>query len=108
MLYRSLLRPILFGLPPEIAHDFALRSLTLALKPGVARNYVHRTFSCAPFGELKRFGLSFSNPVGLAAGFDKNGAAVEALAALGFGFIEVGTVTYQSQPGNARPRMFRL
>ncbi|MEO8434940.1 MAG: quinone-dependent dihydroorotate dehydrogenase [Pyrinomonadaceae bacterium] len=108
MLYRSLLRPILFGLPPEIAHELALRSLTLALKSTAARNYVDHALERAPFGELQRFGLSFSNPVGLAAGFDKNGAAVEALAALGFGFIEVGTVTYQPQSGNAKPRMFRL
>ena len=108
MLYRSLLRPILFSLPPEIAHEVALRSLTVALKPAVAQDYVSRAFNRAPFGELKRFGLRFSNPVGLAAGFDKNGAAVEALAALGFGFIEVGTVTFQPQPGNAKPRMFRL
>src|SRR5687768_3153514 len=108
MLYRSLLRPILFGLPPEIAHELALRSLTVALKPAVAQDYVNRALNRAPFGELKRFGLRFSNPVGLAAGFDKNGAAVEALAALGFGFIEVGTVTLQPQAGNDKPRMFRL
>jgi dihydroorotate dehydrogenase len=60
------------------------------------------------FGELRRFGLRFSNPVGLAAGFDKDGVALEALAALGFGFIEAGTVTYHPQPGNERPRLFRL
>jgi len=61
-----------------------------------------------PFGELKRFGLTFSNPIGLAAGFDKNGIALRSLAALGFGFIEAGTVTYHAQPGNERPRLFRL
>src|SRR6185436_9712900 len=57
---------------------------------------------------LRRFGLTFSNPIGLAAGFDKNGVALESLAALGFGFIEAGTVTYHAQPGNERPRLFRL
>jgi dihydroorotate dehydrogenase len=65
-------------------------------------------FRRSPFGELRRFGLSFSNPVGLAAGFDKNGIALEALDALGFGFIEAGTVTYHPQLGNERPRLFRL
>ena len=62
----------------------------------------------SPFGKLERFGLTFRNPVGLAAGFDKNGTAAQALAALGFGFIEVGSVTSEPQPGNPRPRLFRL
>jgi len=61
-----------------------------------------------PFGNLRRFGLSFANPVGLAAGFDKDGIALEALSALGFGFIEAGTVTFHPQPGNEHPRLFRL
>jgi dihydroorotate dehydrogenase len=60
------------------------------------------------YNPVTRFGLSFQNPVGLAAGFDKNGIALQPLAALGFGFIEAGTVTYHPQPGNARPRLFRL
>ena len=63
---------------------------------------------CEPFGKLTRFGLDFSNPIGLAAGFDKNGTAAQALAALGFGSIEVGSVTSEAQPGNPRPRLFRL
>jgi dihydroorotate dehydrogenase len=62
----------------------------------------------SPFGELERFGLTFANPVGLAAGFDKNGTAAQALSALGFGFIEVGSVTSEPQPGNPKPRLFRL
>jgi dihydroorotate dehydrogenase len=62
----------------------------------------------ATFGELKRFGLTFSNPVGLAAGFDKDGIALEGLASLGFGHIEAGTVTFHPQAGNPRPRLFRL
>jgi dihydroorotate dehydrogenase len=61
-----------------------------------------------PFGKLHRFGLEFRNPIGLAAGFDKNGTAAQALATLGFGFIEVGSVTSEPQPGNPRPRLFRL
>ena len=108
MLYRSVLRPVLFRLPPESAHEMALHSLSLALGSEWARACVARRFNREPFGELRRFGLSFKNPVGLAAGFDKNGTAAEGLAALGFGSIEVGTVTHLPQPGNPRPRLFRL
>lgn len=108
MLYRRILRPALFRLPPESAHEMALHSLSLGLSSQWARGLVARRFHRAPFGELQRFGLTFKNPVGLAAGFDKNGTAAEALAALGFGFIEVGTVTHLPQPGNPRPRLFRL
>lgn len=107
-LYRSILRPLLFRLPPEAAHELALNTLvkTVGL-PGI-RGLVSRHYSQQPFGELRRFGLTFPNPVGVAAGFDKNGIAVESLAALGFGFVEVGTVTHLPQPGNPRPRLFRL
>ncbi|HEY0099610.1 MAG TPA: quinone-dependent dihydroorotate dehydrogenase, partial [Pyrinomonadaceae bacterium] len=108
MFYRSVVRPVLFRLAPETAHEFALHALTVALKPESARRLAASRLSRAPFGKLERFGLSFSNPVGLAAGFDKNGAAVRELAALGFGFIEVGTVTHLAQAGNPQPRLFRL
>jgi len=105
MIYRSLLRPILFRLPPETAHELALHSLKF-----IARGPFKKTFASRPrnFGRLKRFGLDFDNPIGLGAGFDKNGVAAEFLAALGFGFIEVGTVTNEAQPGNPKPRVFRL
>ena len=106
MLYRSLLRPLLFRLPPETAHELALNSLSFA--PGLTKTLLGDRFKRSPFGKLRRFGLTFSNPVGLAAGFDKDGVALESLAALGFGFIEAGTVTYHPQPGNERPRLFRL
>ena len=106
MLYRSLLRPLLFRLPPEKAHELALTSLSFA--PRLTRTLLGSRFQRCPFGKLQRFGLTFSNPVGLAAGFDKDGIALEALAALGFGLIEAGTVTYLPQPGNERPRLFRL
>lgn len=106
MLYRSLLRPLLFRLSPETAHELALHSLSFS--PGLVKSLIAPGPLQKPFGELRRFGLSFSNPVGLAAGFDKNGIALESLAALGFGFIEAGTVTYEPQPGNPRPRLFRL
>ena len=108
MLYRKILRPVLFRLPPESAHELALHTLSLALATKWARQIASRRFNRAPFGELQRFGLTFRNPVGIAAGFDKNGMAAESLAALGFGFIEVGTVTHLAQPGNPRPRLFRL
>lgn len=97
MVYR-ILRPILFRLPPETAHELALHSLSLL-------PFTKRAVTSNP---ITRFGLTFANPVGLAAGFDKNGIALQSLAAFGFGFIEAGTVTYHPQPGNPRPRLFRL
>ena len=103
MVYRSLVRPILFRLPPETAHELALHSLSLL----PIRKLAARPFE-APALRINRFDHWFANPVGLAAGFDKDGVALESLAALGFGFIEAGTVTYHAQPGNPKPRMFRL
>ena len=102
MVYRSLVRPILFRLPPETAHELALHSLSLLPEKLFARSFSHQSL------HIERFGLSFPNPLGLAAGFDKNGVALNSLAALGFGHIEAGTVTYHAQPGNPRPRLFRL
>src|SRR5437763_3701206 len=108
MFYRSIARPFLFRLEPETAHELALRTLKVALGSEAARAAAARRFGREPFGALARFGLTFKNPLGLAAGFDKNGVAIKQLAALGFGFIEVGTVTQHAQTGNARPRLFRL
>ena len=102
MFYRSLVRPLLFRLPPETAHEFALNSLSLLPPSLISRRSTNASLS------ISRFGLTFENPVGLAAGFDKNGIALRPLAALGFGFIEAGTVTFHPQPGNPRPRLFRL
>lgn len=104
----SLIRPILFRLPAESAHEFALQALRSGLSTPLAREAVAKRLATREFGSLNRFGLEFSNPVGLAAGFDKNGSYAGELAALGFGFIEVGTVTNQPQPGNPKPRLFRL
>ncbi|MEK6281181.1 MAG: quinone-dependent dihydroorotate dehydrogenase [Acidobacteriota bacterium] len=106
MLYRSWLRPLLFRLPAETAHELALHSLSII--PKLTKSLLGERYRRSPFGKLRRFGLTFTNPVGLAAGFDKDGIALESLAALGFGFIEAGTVTYHPQPGNERPRLFRL
>jgi dihydroorotate dehydrogenase len=107
-LYSSIVRPILFRLPAESAHEFALHSLSVLLGSKTAREIATRRFHSERFGKLNRFGLEFRNSVGLAAGFDKNGTAAQALAVLGFGFIEVGSVTSGPQPGNPRPRLFRL
>ncbi len=101
MVYRSLVRPILFRLPPETAHELALHSLSFI------KSFLPRPFE-SPQLNTNLFNLGFRNPVGLAAGFDKDGVALEGLAALGFGFIEAGTVTFHAQPGNPKPRMFRL
>ena len=99
---------MLFRLPAESAHELAASSLTLALKAKPIRDFVAGRNQIFAGGKLNRFGLEFENPIGLAAGFDKNGTAAPALSALGFGFIEVGTVTGEAQPGNPRPRLFRL
>lgn len=106
--YQSLLRPILFRLPSETAHELGLKTLSLGLKTKVLRNAASKRLATSPFGEIERFGLKFSNPVGVAAGFDKNGIAANGLEALGFGFVEVGTVTFHPQSGNPKPRLFRL
>ncbi|MBI3244736.1 MAG: quinone-dependent dihydroorotate dehydrogenase [Chloroflexi bacterium] len=102
-MYR-LLRPALFALDPERAHQLTLRLLALPVAPLLARLF---DFS-DPRLAVSAFGLTFRNPVGLAAGYDKNGLALRGLAMLGFGHIEAGTVTRTPQPGNPRPRLFRL
>ena len=101
--YENLLRPLLFLVDPEKIHEYALHALSLAS----SIPWLNRKTQESP---LRRevFGLSFPNPVGLAAGFDKNGIAIPALAALGFGSVEIGTVTAAAQPGNPKPRMFRV
>jgi dihydroorotate dehydrogenase len=99
-----LARPLLFGLDPERAHAVALAGLDAAWRLGAA-SLLADTPRALPTTVL---GLQFRNPVGLAAGLDKDGAHVDALLALGFGFVEVGTVTPRPQPGNPKPRMFRL
>jgi dihydroorotate dehydrogenase len=98
-----LARAALFKLDPETAHDVALHSLKKLEKAHLAGLLGSRVI--AP---REVFGIKFDNAVGLAAGLDKNGAYIDAMAALGFGFIEVGTVTPRAQPGNPKPRMFRL
>ena len=103
MLY-SLARPLLFGMDPEAAHNFALSSLKLIERTGMASLLA----DAGPARPVKVMGLEFPNALGIAAGLDKNGEYIDALAAMGFGFIEIGTVTPRAQPGNPKPRMFRL
>jgi dihydroorotate dehydrogenase len=99
----NLLRPALFALDPETAHDATLTSLNTAHCLGLSR------LIPKPQDDPRNvMGLDFPNPVGLAAGLDKNGDCINGLAALGFGFIEIGTITPRPQPGNPRPRLFRL
>ncbi|MCK7496287.1 MAG: dihydroorotate dehydrogenase (quinone) [Comamonadaceae bacterium] len=102
MLY-SLLRPALFQLDPEVAHGLTLSSLDVAQRLGLL-NLLPR----ADGKPVRVMGIDFPNAVGLAAGLDKDGAHIHALAALGFGFIEIGTVTPRPQSGNPKPRLFRL
>lgn len=100
----TLLRPLLFRLDAETVHHLTLSSLQAAYRLGLSR-------LIAPHAGGKPvacMGITFPNAVGLAAGLDKNGAYIDALAALGFGFIEIGTVTPRPQPGNPKPRLFRL
>jgi dihydroorotate dehydrogenase len=101
-LYRLLIKPLFFLLPPEKAHHLAMTLLDI---PGMSS--LLRYQSTYP-SSVQVAGLTFPNRLGLAAGFDKNGRHINALAALGFGFIEVGTVTPRAQPGNPQPRLFRL
>ena len=101
MLY-SFLRPLLFKLDPEAAHCITFNAIQKAKKFGLLNN---KPIDC-PIRKV--MGLEFPNPIGLAAGLDKNGEYLDALAALGFGFIEIGTVTPRSQPGNPTPRIFRV
>jgi dihydroorotate dehydrogenase len=104
-IYERLVRPALFSLSAEAAHDVAIGTLRAASNSPVALRQLER-FKPSP-KPTTVFGLAFPNPVGLAAGFDKNGVAIPAWAALGFGFVEVGTVTAKPQPGNPKPRIFR-
>src|ERR1700724_67538 len=105
-LYERLVRPLLFSLEPEAAHHFTIASLRWASHFDPALRALKRF--TPPSKPNRLFGLNFPNPIGLAAGLDKNGVALPAWAALGFGFIEIGTVTAKAQPGNPKPRIFRF
>jgi len=106
-LYRKLIRRLLFNLNPELVHDAVIKSAGAAQRVEILNSLV-RALSRAKDFPLTVAGLKFRNPIGLAAGFDKNCEAARFLAGLGFGFLELGTVTLRPQPGNPRPRLFRL
>lgn len=107
-MYKHILRPIFFCFSAESIHHFVAAMLRFARRIGMLP-LVRAMFSYKhPSLERKVFGVKFPNPVGLAAGFDKNGDLYREMSAMGFGFVEVGTVTPKSQPGNPKPRIFRL
>lgn len=101
----SLIRSFLFCLPAETSHNLGLKGLKVAYQLGLSKLLAVKKLEPLP---CQFMGLNLNNPVGLAAGLDKNGEYIDALASLGFGFIEVGTVTPKAQAGNPLPRMFRL
>ncbi len=103
MLYR-LLRPLFFAMDPEKAHDIGLRALKIADRLGFLRHYS----SDIANQPIEVMGIQFPSRIGLAAGLDKNGEFFKALGSLGFGFVEIGTVTPRPQPGNEKPRLFRI
>jgi dihydroorotate dehydrogenase len=105
----QLLKPLLFKLDPERAHNLTLRLIKWAGIFPPTYWLLRRMFEVNdPRLEVEAFGLKFKNPIGLAAGYDKNGVAVRGLSALGFGHLEIGTVTLQKQMGNPKPRVFRV
>lgn len=107
-MYRLLIRPLLYLLPAETAHHLAIGALRLLqLFPFVLRA-IARCLRPSPKVGVRVMGIDFPSPIGLGAGFDKDGRVFDALGALGFGFVEIGTVTAEGQPGNPQPRLFRL
>lgn len=108
-MYKLLIKPFLFLFYPERSHKFALTLFSIALKLPLVSYFLKRAYSTEKYNKpMKAFGLDFPNPIGLAAGFDKDGKHIGILSKLGFGFIEIGTVTPKPQAGNPTPRLFRL
>lgn len=104
-LYKSCIRPIIFKFNPETAHNMIMGQMRFMSKSKLLTAMISQNVASKP---VKVMGIDFPNPVGLAAGLDKDGEAIDAFGALGFGFIEVGTVTPKPQPGNDKPRLFRI
>lgn len=108
-MYKLLVRPILFTIDPEKVHGFVAGFLHLVFRFPFIKSWLRNTYTFEhPSLEVKVAGLTFKNPIGMAAGFDKNAEMVDILETLGFGFVEIGTVTPRPQPGNEKPRLFRL
>lgn len=105
----KLFRPLLFSVDPERIHSLLFNALAIPMRVPGFQALLRSAFTVQhPRLEKKLFGLTFSNPVGLAAGFDKEAKLIDALSCFGFGFIEIGTLTPKPQPGNEKPRLFRL
>jgi dihydroorotate dehydrogenase len=105
----GLIKKILFSIDPEAVHHLVMDKLKTAYSLAISRSLLKKSFVVSnPALERTLWGITFPNPVGLAAGFDKDARYTDALACLGFGFIEIGTVTPRPQPGNPQPRLFRL
>ena len=108
-MYKHIIRPILFSFSAETAHNLTLGALKILRFIPFARSFVRLVYKCdSPELEREVFGLRFKNPVGLAGGLDKNGEFYNDLANFGFGFVEIGSLTPEPQPGNPRPRLFRI
>src|ERR1043165_1713981 len=108
-MYKLFIRPILFLFDPEKIHHFTFASLKFFGRIPLMKNLLSSLFvKESPSLERELFGIKFKNPVGLAAGLDKDAKLIDELACLGFGFIEIGTLTPKPQPGNDKPRLFRL
>ncbi len=108
-MYKSLIKPFLFKMQAEKAHKFTFNFLKVAFQLPFVKSFIYSAFATNHKSlEREVFGLRFKNPIGLAAGFDKDGKLFNELSYMGFGFIEVGTVTPRPQPGNPQPRLFRL
>ena len=109
MFYKSLLKPLLFAKDAESAHELAVHFSARTSKSSFLKSFASALYGSSNQGlEQDFFGIRFPNPIGLAAGFDKNGVTPNAMQALGFGFIEVGSITAKPSPGNPKPRAFRL
>jgi dihydroorotate dehydrogenase len=106
-MYR-LIRDLLFRLDPEEAHEFTSRQMIAVQQIPIALRMIERFCAPPPSAARELLGMKFRSPIGIAAGFDKNALLMPMLAALGFGFVEAGTVTLRPQPGNPRPRLFRV
>src|SRR6185312_17336373 len=105
----GIIRKILFSIQPEEVHHLVMKWLNRAYSISISRLWLKKQFTVKhPSLERTLWGITFPNPVGLAAGFDKDAKYTDALACLGFGFVEIGTVTPRPQPGNPQPRLFRL
>ncbi len=108
--YTRIIRPVLFQFNPERVHNFTIQYLSFLSKSSLVRNIVSKAYRLPKSNDLSRtvFGITFPHPVGLAAGLDKNAQAFDMFGAMGFSFVEIGTVTPKAQPGNDKPRLFRL